>query len=152
MSNQNLELLTVSIQRPYQPVLYVSTVYIPPTANIKLAMDSLDEVANVILNAKSDWVLGGDLNTDLLDTKNNTKQKALANFVSSNQLNQLIKQPTRTTERSSTLIDHIYTNLDHNYTKAGLIKYGVNIYYYKKTHGYTTERNVHLSYTDRIYP
>lgn len=99
ISNQNLEMLTILIHRPYQPPLYVTTVYIPPSANIKAAITYLDDVANLILTMKCIWILGGDMNIDLLDQNHNSKLKALSHFISNNQLNQLIKKPTRTTSK-----------------------------------------------------
>lgn len=114
------------INREYQNPLYISTIYLPPTACFDNSLETLEEVASNILSNKADWVLCGDLNIDLSNSKLNKSKKALSHFITSNQLTQLIKQPTRTTIKSSTLIDHIYTNLDHNLTTAGTIKYGLS--------------------------
>lgn len=126
VSNSDIEILTVIINRDHQNPLYISTIYLPPTACFEKSLETLEEIAAYILNIKADWVLCGDMNVDLSSTNLNKSKKALSYFSNSNQLNQLINQPTRTTPNSSTLIDHIYTNLDYNHTYSGTIKYGVS--------------------------
>jgi len=41
-------------------------------------------------------------------------------------LSQLISTPTRITEHSTTLIDHIYTSQDHNYTDTNTLDLGLS--------------------------
>ena len=56
-------------------------------------------------NPKSDYIILGDFNIDLL--KPHTSWKSTCNLFG---LQQLVQQPTRVTPTSSTLLDHIYTN------------------------------------------
>lgn len=58
-------------------------------------------------------ILLGDLNVDMLF--NSSKQSKLSDITNSFQLMQLIDTPTRITESSETLIDHIYVS---NLSKA----------------------------------
>lgn len=125
-SNGDIEILTVVINREFQNPLYISTIYLPPSACLQNSLEILEEIAFYILNIKADWVLCGDLNVDLSSLNQNKDKKALMHFSASNQLSQLIKHPTRVTASSSSLIDHIYTNLDHNLTHSGIIKYGLS--------------------------
>ena len=54
----------------------------------------------------------GDLNVDFLHTKNH--YHPLRHLTQAFHLTQLVELPTRVTENSSTLIDHVYaTNLDY---------------------------------------
>ena len=49
-----------------------------------------------------------DINIDLL--KNTANSRKIKQFARNNSLTQLIGKPTRSTNRGSTLIDHVYTN------------------------------------------
>ena len=62
----------------------------------------------------------GDLNCDdLPDQDKNSIVAKLRGFYRQNQFRQLIKEPTRTTNRSSTLFDHFPTNKPEFITSSG---------------------------------
>ena len=58
---------------------------------------------------KRELFLVGDLNIDLLD-QNAPDVKKLNDLMSSLGLNQLVTEPTRITQNTSTLIDHVWTS------------------------------------------
>ena len=51
------------------------------------------------------------------------------NFTTSLGLGQLISIPTRVTETSSTLIDHIYTNREENILRVHIGKFSLSVHY-----------------------
>ncbi|VEN56570.1 unnamed protein product, partial [Callosobruchus maculatus] len=59
-----------------------------------------------ILGAKNVWTWRGDFNTDLLDFES-AKAKYVSDIIESFGMKQLIKQPTRITANTATLIDYI---------------------------------------------
>lgn len=65
VSNKNIEMLTVLINRKFIKPIYVSVVYIPPTAVINESVAHLDQVADYISGRNADWIMGGDFNVDL---------------------------------------------------------------------------------------
>lgn len=125
VTNENIEMTSVVINRNYQKPLVITTVYIPPKANLTLAINQLESVAHN-LPMPSAWVLCGDFNADLSRNDSNKLSNQILNFAGGNQLVQLIKKPTRSTINSQTIIDHIYTNIDRSYTDSGVIKYGLS--------------------------
>lgn len=50
ISSYNIELLTIQILRKKQKALYISTVYLPPKANINTALAQLDTLADHLSN------------------------------------------------------------------------------------------------------
>lgn len=66
----------------------------------------------------------GDLNIDMANTKSQSSQ-ALKTLGNRNQLLQLINKSTIITNKSSTIIDHIYTNSEH-IKDAGVLNINVS--------------------------
>ena len=73
---------------------------------------------NLGLSQTQDIIMMGDVNIDVMKKKGHSKQ--LNDFLCSNNLKQIIKTPTRITETSSSIIDHIYTNNPDFYAHWGL--------------------------------
>ena len=75
----------------------------------------------------------GDLNLDLLKQDKYHDISALIDIIYSNGFVPVITKPTRITEHSQTLIDHIYTNTDlttPNYKrKQGILKTDISDHY-----------------------
>ena len=93
-------------------------------------------------------IILGDFNINLLNRKlSNSWISKVCNPLS---LNQLIKEPTRVTPTSSTLIDHIYTNrLDH-ISFSGVIDYSISdhnlIYLVRKIGVKRDQRNYNITF------
>lgn len=126
VSNDDIEIVTVVINRRYQKPLVLTTAYIPPKANLSIAINHIEKVSHNLPHNSPAWVLCGDFNTDLSSAGINNNSRKLLNFAARNQLIQLINSPTRTTITSQSLIDHIYTNLPYSYTNSGVIKYAIS--------------------------
>ena len=77
--------------------------------------------------------LMGDLNLDLLKQDRQHDISALIDIIYSNGFVPVITKPTRITEHSQTLIDHIYTNMDltiPNYKhKQGILRRDISDHY-----------------------
>ena len=74
---------------------------------------------------KEIYVLG-DFNHDLLNTK---IKKPWLDFMEQLRLFQKVSQPTRETNNTKTLIDHIYCNTPSNIASISVLKIGISDHY-----------------------
>lgn len=76
------------------------------------ALDRTEQIVCTIKQSTSgDTVILGDLNIDLLTA--NSHSKRITQFWNACRVKQVISGPTRISKKSSTLIDHIFTNSPH---------------------------------------
>ena len=87
----------------------VGCVYRHPSGSIPHFNESLNQCLSKF-NGKNMFILGGDINIDLLKTNIASTQNYLDNMLSHNLIPSIII-PTRFTDRSITLIDHIFIRL-----------------------------------------
>jgi len=88
----------------------IGCVYRPPNTDIKLFIDQIREVLQThqkIISSHCSFILG-DFNVDI--NTPSTNSVSLLDTFSNSGFSQLIKEPTRVTEKTSTLIDLIFTN------------------------------------------
>ena len=71
-------------------------------------MEHIEGSLDYISNWNLPTILVGDFNYDLM--KNSTTSRELTNIFNRQSMDQIVKQPTRITQDSSTLIDHIWVN------------------------------------------
>ena len=90
-------------------VLTVGSIYRHPSGNVTHFNESLDKCLKN-LSSKNTLHIGGDINIDLLKTNSHTTQNYLDIMLSHNLIPN-IAIPTRFTDRSATLIDHMFTRL-----------------------------------------
>lgn len=110
------------MQRP----ILVSIVYIPPKATLNSAIECLDKLADTLTALKLEWIIMGDFNVKLANSNDSQPTAKLRRFASRNYLYQLINKPTRVTQETCSILDHIYTNINPEYTTAYVIKYGLS--------------------------
>lgn len=61
-SNEDIECLTIKLSPPYQQSYYITTVYIPPKADVTTAINTLINLYDVLEIDRETWILGGDFN------------------------------------------------------------------------------------------
>ena len=71
-------------------------------------------------------ILMGDINIDIMSDKKDKLQESWISLTTNIQLNQIIKEPTRVTNTSETLIDHIYVSDDLPVSYSSPIKYSIS--------------------------
>ncbi len=76
-----------------------------------------------------DIIVMGDVNIDLAVRAKGHDKTRDTRFLTLNNLSQLIKEPSRVTERSATIIDHIYTNRPEWYPVHGRYDPGLSDHY-----------------------
>lgn len=100
--------------------IIIGVIYRKPNTDIHEFQDSLLSIVHDLKLDKSQCVLTGDFNINLLGD-----EMAADNFLTSMQcigMHQLINFPTRVTQHGFSLIDHIYTNMNVPSIHAGIIE------------------------------
>ena len=120
-----LEMICVEINLPYNRSFLVSTWYRPPNANIDLFTEYSSFVEKCDYEDKHLIILG-DMNCDYLKDPIEHHTRKLQFLSSVYQLEQLISNPTRVTDKSSALIDLAFTNDVNNIAKSGVIHCGMS--------------------------
>ena len=87
----------------------IGSIYRHPSGSVQHFNESLNKCVNK-LNTNNMLVIGGDINIDLLKTNTIMTQNYLDTMLSNN-LTPNILIPTRFSDNSTTLIDHIFTRL-----------------------------------------
>ena len=99
--------------------------YRPPNSKVEF-VDRFESFIDKVSSERKEIILLGDFNKNLL---NERKDIEWENFTTSLGFSQLVYDPTRVTENSSTLIDHIYTNFDENITHVHVCKISISDHY-----------------------
>ena len=118
LSPNNLEFLTVEITEPRSKPFLVSTWYRPPQSSPDL-FSTFERIFDNIDAENLELYLMGVLNCNLLSEVVNNNSSHLLNIIDIYGLTQLITEPTRVTQYSSTLIDLCLTNSPDKISKSG---------------------------------
>ena len=102
-----IEAIWIEIVLPHIKNMLFCVLYRPPDSKAEW-IDYFHEMLATPCNSPNDIVIIGDFNINLLDGNN----RIWLQDIETHNLKQIIKVPTRETDLSSTLIDHIYTNND----------------------------------------
>ncbi|XP_033096710.1 GATA zinc finger domain-containing protein 15-like, partial [Anneissia japonica] len=111
----------IKVNLPHTKPLLIGTVYRPPNSDAEY-LNQLDTVFQNFTSMYEDVVILGDFNLDI--TKKTNKQK-ISNLAKHSNLHQLIKDYTRITNISKTIIDLIYVSNLNNST-AGVKSLGIS--------------------------
>ena len=114
--------------------------------------EHLDNMCDKILECEKELYLLGDFNRDLMQEviKNNWLE-----YMESFGLYQVINVPTRVTDQSATLIDHIYTNNKCNILMTKVPKLGLSdhfpVFLSRKTNSSHGPKNTHFTISYRSF-
>lgn len=97
----------------------IGVVYKPPSSNSDLFLEEFDILLSRILREGKSVHILGDFNINLLSDDRISFQ--FMNVLRSNSFEPLIDKPTRSTPQTDTLIDNIFTNIDHTLFSSGII-------------------------------
>ena len=114
-----LEIITIELNMPFVKLIILTTIYHPESLN------KIESLVSKIVSKKKEFILLGDLNCDLL-SETISKTKHLVHIYNAYGLTQVIKETTRTTAETNTLIDHIVTNKNDNIPDSGIIPCGIS--------------------------
>ena len=122
-----LEAVCVEIIKPHSKPFLVTTVYRPPSA-LSEFFDHFEKLIKAVDNENKDMYILGDLNCNMLKTNNdsNIPTKKIKSLYELYQLTQLIDEATRITPTTTSLIDHIVTNMPEKISDSGVIHTGIS--------------------------
>ena len=95
--------------------------YRHPGSNITDFQDQFTQTLNRLNSCKHEFVISGDFNIDLLKHDCNPKISNYVNAIYAEGCSNLINKPTRITESTATLLDHLYSNMTNNISNRGVL-------------------------------
>ncbi|XP_071941115.1 uncharacterized protein [Antedon mediterranea] len=134
----NLESVWIDILLPKSKPILIGCVYRPPNQHC-----FIEDFNTLIGGNEKETIILGDFNINILDRKN-PLTKQYEELLNNHGMDQIIKEPSRITSTSSTLIDHILCNNKHTITHSGILKYGLSDHFItfcirKKSHAKLNE-------------
>ena len=135
LSLDQLENLCILINKPKARPFLIATWYRPPNSPVA-KFNYLEKLLGALDTENIEYYLLGDLNCDLSVTDLDHSSRVLMDITGLYNLSQLINEPTRVTDFSSTLIDHIFTNTTDKVVCSGVSHISISdhslIYAYRK--------------------
>ncbi|WAQ98450.1 hypothetical protein MAR_005864 [Mya arenaria] len=125
LEGDDIEIIWLEIMPTKCKSFLIGSLYRHPESKVAWKEIFDTHIENVQLEEKEIIILG-DINRDLLNSEINDEWSS---YILSLGLKQLIKQPTRESSTSKTLIDHIYTNCDQNICNVSVPKIGISDHY-----------------------
>ena len=114
--------------------------------------EGFDNYLDKVLECEKEMYLMGDFNPDLMQT--NIKQ-SWVEYMESFGLHQIANMPTRVTDQSATLIDHIYSNTHANILTTAVPHVGLSdhfpVFVSRKTNGSCDVKNTHYTISYRSF-
>lgn len=89
---------------------YIFCIYRAPKSNFNVFLEAVEHILDIHYNAKNKLILAGDLNVDYL--VNSGERTLLNSLMSTYDLFQIVKEPTRVTFHSETILDHVFVKSD----------------------------------------
>ena len=131
----DLENLCLEIQKPCSKPFLVVTWYRPPCSSAEL-FSYYETLVGKLDSFDLEYYLMGDLNCDVTSAHFDSNTSLLCEISDVYGLQQLITEPTRITESSSSLIDVIISNCVNRVVCSGVFHIGISdhslIYVYRK--------------------
>ncbi|XP_028403934.1 uncharacterized protein LOC114526522 [Dendronephthya gigantea] len=122
LSLASAELCSIEILRPKAKKVIVWSIYRPPNGKVEQFVNELNEL---LLNVadKDELLVLGDFNIswNAKSAVDKALKRKLKNLANGHGLEQIIDQPTRVTEKSSTVLDLIFTNFPHRIIDHGIV-------------------------------
>ena len=109
-----------SSYRNSKPFL-VCSIYRPPNAHSEW-IDLSEEELSIVQASGLEYILMGDFNIDLNPCTNNKWSNVLQLF----DFSQLVREPTRATQSSASLIDHVYSSHPENISSCFVSKLSIS--------------------------
>ena len=120
----NLENVTIQLKIGNYRSFIVTALYRLPDKPVEY-FDKLESLISSIESEDKNTIILGDTNCSFLDNSDNDT-KHLKRILMTYQLSQLIREPTRTTSHTKTLIDHIIVNRTDMVSDSGVIPCGIS--------------------------
>ena len=144
-----MEAVCIEVRKPKSKPFLIVSLYRPPNSRSQI-FDEIEILVKHLDNEEKEFVILGGLNCDLSSRPLYQQSENLLQMINLYHLYQLIKEPTRITSTSKTLIDLVITNKPGNYLRSGVIPSGISdhsmVYACRKI---STSNNMHKFDTTR---
>ena len=148
LQDNDLECLVGEIFLPKSKPILFGAFYRPPSSPVSW-QHKLETMTDTITLENKETLFTGDFNVDLLKNEKN-----LQYLTEVYQFDQVISEATRVTDKTSTLIDHIYTTNREYGREYGVIPLGVSdhhMVYFIRKHKQPRTSHKHTEITFRSY-
>ena len=125
LSKELYNFLTVEIKKPRSRPFAIMTWYRPPDSSIDL-FKPFEKLIGKLDTENIEYYVLGDLNCNLTAPKFDNSTNILSNIAEVYSLDELITEYTRITDKSSTLIDLIFTNTPDRIVCSGVSHIGIS--------------------------
>ena len=145
----NIETLWSEFTLPNTRPFLVCTVYRPPNA-LSEWIDLFEQEVSIAQTTGLEIILMGDFNIDYKSCIN----RKWFNMVQLFDLSQLVSEPTRITEISATIIDHVYTNRPENVTECFISHFSISDHFpvcFTRKVNCKVTKNEHVTTTYRCF-
>ena len=122
---EGVEAVCVEVLKTKCAPLLISTIYRPPSSKVDI-FEKIENLIQNLDNENKEIILAGDVNCDLLANVHSNHTNRLLTIANLFQLTQIIDEPTRVTEYTSTLVDRLMTNKPENISNTGVLHLGVS--------------------------
>lgn len=145
------EILSIDIKKPNSKAFNVTGAYRPPSC-VDGFFENLENIIRTIDIESKEIIILGDLNCNYLRDRGDSQLSLLKQLSTIYHLKQLINEPTRVTQTTSTLIDIVLSNEPSRIIASGVLHIGISdhslVYAVRKfaipsknTHKYVTTRS-----------
>ena len=122
----DVEALWLEFTFPNKSKILVSSVYRPPNVEVKDFISKFESLLDYSCSEEKETLIFGDLNCDLAAKKLSADTKELCMLFKVYQYIQLIKEPKRIVERSSTLLDLAFTTDQGKISDSGFLECSIS--------------------------
>jgi len=107
--------------------LFSTSTFRVPSPNSQAFQLPFTNLLEILLSAKSNYIIGGDINLNFLKYQIDTHITDYVNSILSLSCISLINKPTRfSSTHQPSLLDHIYTNIIDDNTTTGIALYDIS--------------------------
>ena len=121
MKINNCEDVWVEVKTNSRKPIIITSIYRHPKQNFLNFQDTFMKAIDNVSKSKLRYYLFGDWNINLIKYNENNNVKFYVDMLHSRNSRNLVNKPTRVTNTSATLIDHIYSNDASNPLTPGII-------------------------------
>ena len=126
LSTSEPEAVRLELRSPNNSRTLICSIYRPPNNDLEVFKTNIEGVLDKISTERANIILAGDLNEDMKGKRLTTQAKGLNQLFNIYQLKQLIKEPTRKTEHTSSLIDLVYTSEVEKIVASGVLNCAIS--------------------------
>lgn len=120
LNSSELEAVWLEVLSPNKSRTLICSIYQPPDTGLDDFKTNIEGVMDKVSMESASVILTGDLNIDMKGKHLTTQAKGLNQLFNIYQLKQLIKEPTRMTEWTSSLIDLVYASEEEKIVTCGV--------------------------------